>query len=72
MIKCDFKLWCFLERSQSSTNKNKPFFWPTKGNNICVIPNDCHKEVGVFKHLKTFWHPLIWLPPKRLVWIRQW
>jgi len=40
-----------------------------KGRNCYVKPKDCHDEAVVFKQVKTFWCPLIWLPPKRLVWI---
>ena len=42
-----------------------------RGNHFCVIPNDCHREPGVFEQVKTFLAPPpTWLPhPKRLVWV---
>jgi len=64
MIKDDFKLWWFPETSHSLTNKNSHFLLPRKGNHFYVIPNDFCREAGVFKHVKTFWCPLIWLPPQ--------
>ena len=28
--------------------------WPRKDNHFCVIPNDCHREAGLFEQMKTF------------------
>jgi len=34
--------------------------------------NDCRRQPLAFKQVKTFWRTPIWIPPKRLVWIRRW
>jgi len=35
------------------------------------MPNDRHRESSIFKQVKTFMAPPVWLPPKRLVQIRN-
>ena len=46
-------------------------FWPTKGNHLCVTPNDCRRQTLVFKQVKTLASPNSTAHPKRLIWIHH-
>ena len=64
MIKGDFKLWWFPERSRSSTNKNSHFLGLENVNTFVWYPAIIAEKLGYFKQVKTFWRPLIWLFPQ--------
>jgi len=64
MIKYDFKLWWFPERSHSSTNKNSHFLGLEKVTTFMWYPTIITVKLEYFTQVKTFWRPLIWLPPQ--------
>jgi len=64
MIKGDFKLWWFPERSHKSTNTNSHFLGLEKVTTFVWYPTIVAEKLGYFNQVKTFWRPLISLPPK--------
>jgi len=55
------------ERSRSSTNKNSPFLVLQKNNHFCVTPNDCRRQLWVFKQVME--SPCLTVSAKRPGWI---
>ena len=72
MIEGDLKLWWFPERSHSSTNKYSHFRGLQKVITFEWYPTIVAEKLGYFNKWRLFGAPLIWLPPKRLLWIRHW
>jgi len=72
MIQGDFKLWCFPERSHSSTNKNSYFRDLKNATTFVWYSRIVTEKLGYLSKWRLYCAPLFDCPPKRLVWIRHW